>query len=71
MEPFPPDVARAFYELIEWWVAVASGEDAVAFLATQGYEWDTQSDMFLALLGAIAALALLSRFHDRQIARLA
>jgi putative membrane protein len=61
----------AFYELIEWWVALASGEDATAFLGTQGYVWDTQSDMFLALLGAIAALVLLSRVHDRQIAELA
>ncbi len=57
----------AFYELLEWWVAAASGEDAVAFLATQGYEWDTQSDMFLALIGAIVALTLLSKLHSRQI----
>ena len=57
----------AFYELIEWWVAVASGDDAVAFLGTQGYEWDTQSDMGLALLGAILAIILLSRIHDKQL----
>ena len=43
----------AFYELIEWWVAVLSGENAEAFLGTQGYVWDTQSDMGLALFGAI------------------
>jgi len=57
----------AFYELIEWWVALLSGEDAEAFLGTQGYVWDTQSDMALALLGAIMALLTLSRWHDRQI----
>lgn len=60
----------AFYELIEWWVALLSNEAADAFLGTQGYIWDTQSDMFLALLGAVSALALLSRVHDRQLARL-
>jgi putative membrane protein len=60
----------AFYELIEWWVALASGEGAEAFLGTQGYAWDTQSDMGLALLGAICSLALLSRVHDGQLARM-
>jgi len=60
----------AFYEMLEWWVAVASGSDAVAFLATQGDIWDTQWDMFLALLGAMAAMGLLSKWHDRSIARL-
>ena len=60
----------AFYELLEWWVAAASGDDAVAFLATQGYEWDTQSDMGLALLGGLLALLLLARVHDAQLARL-
>jgi putative membrane protein len=60
----------AFYELIEWWVALASGEGAEAFLGTQGYIWDTQSDMALALAGAILALALLGRLHDRQLAAL-
>ncbi|MAA67082.1 MAG: hypothetical protein CL581_20175 [Alteromonadaceae bacterium] len=58
----------AFYELIEWWVALASGEDAEAFLGTQGYIWDTQSDMLWCLSGAIIAVALLSRLQDRQIA---
>ncbi|WP_428774378.1 DUF2238 domain-containing protein [Vibrio sp.] len=57
----------AFYELIEWWVAVATGEGAEAFLGTQGYVWDTQSDMALALIGAIAALATLSKVHDKQL----
>lgn len=57
----------AFYELIEWWVAELTGEGAEAFLGTQGYEWDTQSDMMFALIGAISALLLLSKLHDRQI----
>ncbi|GGO88108.1 membrane protein [Marinobacterium nitratireducens] len=61
----------AFYELIEWWVAVLSGTAAEAFLGTQGYVWDTQSDMLLALIGAVSALLLLPRLHDRQLARLA
>ena len=60
----------AIYEMIEWWVAVLSGGSAEAFLAIQGYVWDTQSDMFWALVGAVAALVLLSRIHDRQINRL-
>ena len=60
----------AFYEMIEWWVAVGSGDEAVAFLATQGDVWDTQWDMFLALLGALSSLTLLSRWHDRQLATL-
>ncbi len=60
----------AFYELLEWWVALASGESAEAFLGTQGYEWDTQSDMAWALFGAIAALVALGRVHDRAIARM-
>ena len=57
----------AFYELIEWWAALAAGEDAEAFLGTQGYIWDTQSDMGMALTGSITALFLLSRFHDKQL----
>lgn len=60
----------AFYELIEWWVAVAAGYSAEAFLATQGYQWDTQSDMFYALLGAILAQLFLRRIHDRQLDQL-
>jgi len=59
----------AFYELVEWWVAIATGDSADAFLGTQGYIWDTQSDMMYAMVGAIAALVLLSRMHDRQIDR--
>ncbi|GAB2499490.1 DUF2238 domain-containing protein [Arenimonas alkanexedens] len=57
----------AFFELIEWWAALVWGGDADAFLATQGDVWDTQWDMFLALCGAIIALLLLSRRHDRQL----
>jgi len=57
----------AFYELVEWWVALAVGEDAEAFLGTQGYMWDTQSDMGYALFGGIVALLLLSRWHDKQL----
>ena len=60
----------AFYELIEWWVALLSGEDAEAFLGTQGYIWDTQSDMAYALIGAVTALLLLSKIHDKQLYRL-
>ncbi len=59
----------AFYELIEWWVAVASGDSADAFLGTQGYVWDTQSDMAYALTGAITALVLLGRYHNRMLER--
>jgi putative membrane protein len=61
----------ACYELIEWWVAIWSGASAEAFLGTQGYLWDTQSDMLYALIGAIAALLLLSGRHDRQIGQIA
>ncbi len=60
----------AFYEMIEWWVALLSDQAAEAFLGTQGYVWDTQSDMFFALIGAICALLLLSRAHDRQLSKL-
>jgi putative membrane protein len=60
----------AFYELLEWWVALVSEQAAEAFLGTQGYEWDTQSDMGYALIGAAAALVLLSKLHDRQLREL-
>lgn len=60
----------AFYEMIEWWVAVGSGDEAVAFLATQGDVWDTQWDMFLALCGALSSQWLLGRWHDRQLAEI-
>lgn len=61
----------ALYELIEWLVALFSDATADAFLGAQGYIWDTQSDMAFALVGAIAALALLGRTHDRQLRKLA
>lgn len=57
----------AFYEFIEWWVAEISGTAAEAFLGTQGYVWDTQSDMFLAFIGAVTALSLLGKAHDRML----
>jgi len=57
----------ALYELFEWALAVATGDSAESFLGTQGYMWDTQSDMALALLGALLALALLAKLHDRQL----
>jgi putative membrane protein len=57
----------AFYEFVEWWVALASGEAATAFLATQGDIWDTHWDMLLALCGALAAQVSLRRIHDRQL----
>jgi putative membrane protein len=60
----------ALYELIEWWAALALGQGAHEFLGTQGDEWDTQWDMFLALVGACAAQLALGRWHDRQVAAL-
>lgn len=60
----------ASYELIEWAAALAMGQGADEFLGTQGDPWDTQSDMFMALIGASSAMALLSGWHDRQLARL-
>lgn len=60
----------ASYELIEWGVAVTSEEASEAFLGTQGYVWDTQSDMAFALIGACLALLLLTRWHDRQLVTL-
>lgn len=61
----------ACYELIEWWAALVMGQDADEFLGTQGDAWDTQSDMFFALSGAVAALLAMTRLQDRQIAALA
>ena len=60
----------ASYELIEWAAALTLGEGAEEFLGTQGYEWDTQSDMFFALIGSVSALFLLSKWHDRQLYKL-
>ena len=60
----------AFYEFIEWWIALLAGASGDAFLGTQGYVWDTQSDMFLAMIGAIVALLLLTRLHDQSMKKL-
>ena len=60
----------AFYELIEWWTALLTGSAATAFLGTQGDQWDTQWDMFLALVGAVTSQLLLRRIHDRQLTTL-
>jgi putative membrane protein len=57
----------ALYELFEWGVAAATGDSAESFLGTQGYMWDTQSDMAMALLGACLALLFLAKLHDRQL----
>lgn len=58
----------AMYELIEWGAAEMLGQGADEFLGTQGYQWDTQSDMLFALIGGVATILFLSRWHDRQIA---
>jgi putative membrane protein len=73
MEFFVVSICLAFsalYEMIEWGVAVLSGTSADAFLGTQGYVWDTQSDMGWALAGAITALLCLSYYHDKQLSNL-
>jgi len=59
--------ASAIYEFFEWWTALATGEAAAAFLGTQGDPWDTQWDMFLAFIGSITALLLLSKIHDKYL----
>jgi putative membrane protein len=61
----------ALYELFEWGVAVATGDSAESFLGTQGYMWDTQSDMAMALMGALLSLVILSKLHDKQLHALA
>jgi len=60
----------ALYELVEWWTAAATGTAAAAFLGTQGDVWDTQWDMFLALLGALTAQVLLARRHEKELREL-
>ena len=59
-----------FYEFLEWFVAVFSGQSSDAFLGTQGYVWDTQSDMLYATIGAICTVLFLSKYHDKQIRNL-
>lgn len=63
-----PLAFSAFYELVEWWTAIALDQNAVAFLGTQGDPWDTQWDMFMALIGAVVALSAFSGLQDRQLA---
>jgi putative membrane protein len=60
----------ACYEFVEWWTAVTTGDSATAFLGTQGDPWDTQWDMFTALVGAVTAQLTVARVHDRQLERL-
>lgn len=60
----------AFYEFIEWWVSLGSGSAGDAFLGTQGYIWDTQSDMLMCLIGSIVALVLLTKWHNRSMQKL-
>lgn len=60
----------AFYELVEWWVAVIAGDGSTDFLALQGDPWDTQWDMLIALIGAITAQLVLGHWHDRNIEEL-
>lgn len=60
----------ATYEFIEWFVSLATGEGGDSFLGTQGYIWDTQSDMLYATIGAITALILFSKIQDKQIQRI-
>ncbi len=62
-----PLAFSAFYEFVEWWVAVATGDSAEAFLGTQGYQWDTQTDMFMCLLGSLASLLIFSHWQNRQM----
>ena len=62
-----PLAFSAFYEFVEWWVAVATGDSAEAFLGTQGYQWDTQTDMFMCLTGSILSLIIFRRLQDKQI----
>lgn len=62
-----PGAISAAYEIFEWWVSVATGSAGDAFLGTQGYVWDTQSDMLMCFVGAAAAVVLLSRWHDAQL----
>ena len=65
-----PLAFSAFYEFIEWWISIASGSAGDSFLGTQGYIWDTQTDMFMCLVGSIAALLLLNGWQDRQMKNL-
>lgn len=65
-----PLAFSAFYEFIEWWISIATGSAGDSFLGTQGYVWDTQTDMFACFLGSMIALLLLSKVQDKQIGKL-
>lgn len=65
-----PLAFSAFYEFVEWWIALASGSAGDSFLGTQGYIWDTQTDMFMCFVGSILSLALLNGWQDKQISNL-
>ena len=65
-----PLAFSAFYELVEWWVAVAIGDSAESFLGTQGYQWDTQTDMFMCMMGSILALLFLSHWQNKELSKL-
>ncbi len=62
-----PLAFSAFYEFVEWWVSALTGEGGDAFLGTQGYVWDTQTDMFMCFIGSIMALLILSKLQDKQL----
>ena len=64
-----PLAFSALYEILEWAASLANPADTEAFLGTQGYVWDTQTDMFMCLVGSLAAILVLPRLHDRQLAR--
>jgi len=59
-----------FYEFLEWFVAIVSGQSAESFLGTQGYVWDTQSDILFAVIGASCMIVFVSKFHDKQITKI-
>ena len=61
----------AFYEFLEWFVAIVSGQNSDSFLGTQGYVWDTQSDMLYAFMGALSMIVLFSKIQNRQIEKIA
>ena len=60
----------AFYELVEWWMALIGGSASNDFIGSQGDVWDTQADMFVALIGAVCAFPFLSYFHDRALRKI-
>ncbi len=65
-----PVAFSALYEIVEWWVSVLTGSKGDSFLGTQGYIWDTQSDMLICTIGSIVAIILLSKLHDKSMKKL-